>query len=144
VVEAGELSDAERLLGRPHRVIGRVVRGDGRGRALGFPTANLAFDYRPCLPPHGIYLARCSTVGGSPVGQPTLASIGIRPTFHADGPTVVEAYLLDWSGDLYGATLRLELIERLRDQVAFPDAQGLVAQMHEDERQARMRLASVP
>ncbi|MGH2358766.1 MAG: riboflavin kinase, partial [Candidatus Limnocylindria bacterium] len=138
-----DLAEAERLLGRPHRVSGTVVRGDGRGRALGFPTANLEFDYRPCLPPDGIYLARCASPGGTPHGQPALASIGTRPTFHAGGPTVVEAYLLDWAGDLYGAALRLELLEHLRGQERFADAQALVGQMRADEARARTWFASV-
>jgi len=142
-IEAGDLETATRLLGRPHRVVGTVVRGDGRGRALGFPTANLRFDYRPCLPPHGIYLARCTNLAGPPAEKPALASIGTRPTFHAEGPAVVEAYLLDWSGDLYGAPVRLELLEHLRDQERYQDAKALVAQMRADEAQARERFASV-
>jgi riboflavin kinase/FMN adenylyltransferase len=134
-VAAGEVGEAARLLGRPPAVTGTVVRGDGRGRELGYPTANLAFDYRPALPALGIY-------AGWAIGQRALISIGRRPTFHADGAVVVEAHLLDWDGDLYDTELRVEVAERLREERAFGSVDELVSQMGRDEAAARALLAA--
>jgi riboflavin kinase/FMN adenylyltransferase len=132
---AGDLPTANRLLGRPYAVTGTVVRGDGRGRELGYPTANLRFDYRAALPPLGIY-------AGGAIGQQALISIGKRPTFHADGEVVFEAHLLDWDGDLYDQELRVELLHRLRDERAFASVNELVDQMHRDEEEARKALSA--
>jgi riboflavin kinase/FMN adenylyltransferase len=134
-LEASEVGEATRLLGRPPALTGTVVRGDGRGRGLGFPTANLAFSYEPALPSLGIY-------AGSALGQRALVSIGRRPTFHADGQVVVEAHLLDWEGDLYDAELRVAIIARLREERTFASVDELVAQMRADEVAARAVLAS--
>ncbi len=101
---AGDVATAARLLGRSPAVTGTVVRGDGRGRELGYPTANLRFDYRPALPSLGIY-------AGWAIGQPALISVGRRPVFHTDGDVVFEAHLLDWDGDLYDQELRVELVD---------------------------------
>jgi riboflavin kinase/FMN adenylyltransferase len=133
---AGEVEEATRLLGRPPALTGTVVRGDGRGRELGYPTANLAFSYHPALPALGIY-------AGWAIGQPALVSIGRRPTFHADGAVVVEAHLLDWEGDLYDTELRVEVTERLREERAFGSVDDLVAQMRRDEAAARAALTPV-
>jgi riboflavin kinase/FMN adenylyltransferase len=133
---AGEVGEATRLLGRPPALTGTVVRGDGRGRELGYPTANLAFAYRPALPAIGIY-------AGWAIGQRALISIGRRPTFHEDGDVVVEAHLLDWEGDLYDAELRVEVAERLREERTFASVEDLVAQMRRDEAAARAALAPV-
>ncbi len=121
---------------------GRVVHGDRRGRELGFPTANLEFDYRPALPALGIYLGRVS-VPERAVGpdHPALVSVGVRPTFHDDGRVMVEVYLLDWDGDLYDATLDVEIDARLREERRFDSVEALVAQMRADEADARERLA---
>jgi riboflavin kinase/FMN adenylyltransferase len=131
---AGDVATAARLLGRPPALTGTVVRGDGRGRALGYPTANLSFAYRPALPAIGIY-------AGWAIGQRALVSIGRRPTFHDDGEVVVEAHLLDWDGDLYDTELRVEVAERLREERRFGSVEELVAQMREDEAAARTELA---
>jgi riboflavin kinase/FMN adenylyltransferase len=131
---AGDVATAARLLGRPPALTGTVVRGDGRGRALGYPTANLSFAYRPALPAIGIY-------AGWAIGQRALVSIGRRPTFHDDGEVVVEAHLLDWDGDLYDTELRVEVAERLREERRFGSVEELVAQMREDEAAARTVLA---
>jgi riboflavin kinase/FMN adenylyltransferase len=133
-LSAGEIAEATRLLGRAPAVTGTVVRGDGRGRQLGYPTANLAFGYRPALPALGIYL-------GSAIGQPALISVGRRPTFHADGEVVFEAHLLDWDGDLYDRELRVEISQRLREERSFDSADELIAQMRRDEADARAALA---
>jgi riboflavin kinase/FMN adenylyltransferase len=131
---AGDVATAARLLGRPPALTGTVVRGDGRGRELGYPTANLSFAYRPALPAIGIY-------AGWAIGQRALVSIGRRPTFHDDGEVVVEAHLLDWDGDLYDTELRVEVAERLREERRFGSVEELVAQMREDEAAARTVLA---
>lgn len=134
----GQLEVATRLLAAPPLLRGTVVRGDRRGRELGFPTANLAFAYAAALPALGIYLGRVHVPARS-VGpdHPALVSIGVRPTFEDDGRVLVEAYLLDWDGDLYDAELTLELVARLRDERRFDSADALVAQMRRDEDDAR-------
>jgi riboflavin kinase / FMN adenylyltransferase len=139
----GDVVGAKELLGSWPLLRGRVVHGDRRGRELGFPTANLAFDYTPALPALGIYLGRASVpecaVGP---GHPALISIGVRPTFHDDGRILVEVYLLDWDGDLYDATLTVELEGRLREERRFDSVESLVAQMRTDEGEARRRLGA--
>jgi len=142
----GDIRHASRLLGRRPSLSGEVVRGDARGQALGYPTANLAFGYRPALPALGIYagLADGATgARGARGATGALVSVGRRPTFHDQGDIVVEAHLLDWSGDLYGQPLRLELVGRLRDERRFESAAELTAQMRRDEVQARAALAGI-
>ena len=137
----GAVGAAERLLGRRYAVAGTVVAGDRRGRTLGFPTINVApDDARTLLPAHGVYAVRVETPGGERGG---VASLGVRPTF--DGADVrLEAYLFDFDGDLYGAAVRVEFVERLREERRYPDAEALVAQMREDAAVGRAILASVP
>jgi riboflavin kinase/FMN adenylyltransferase len=119
------------------------VEGDHRGRELGYPTANLAFDYLPALPPFGIYTGRASVPQRAvAAGHPSLVSIGVRPTFHDQGRQLVEVHLLDYDGDLYGATLELELFDHLREERRFASANELVAQMHRDEADARRLLGA--
>src|SRR5918996_695995 len=134
----GAIDVATRLLGRRPSLVGTVVHGDRRGRALGFPTANLAFDYQAALPALGIYRGTVSVplrdVGP---GHPALVSVGVRPTFHDDGRVLVEVYLLDWDGDLYDAALTVELDARLREERRFASVDELVAQMQADEAEAR-------
>jgi riboflavin kinase / FMN adenylyltransferase len=143
VLAAGDVASATQLLTAPPILRGVVVHGDARGRLLGYPTANLAFrDYTPALPALGIYLGHVS-VPERDVGprHPALVSVGVRPTFGDHGAVLVEAYLLDWDGDLYDAALELELTARLREERRFPTADALVEQMHRDEAEAR-RLVS--
>lgn len=139
----GQVEAATRFLGAPPLLRGTVVHGDMRGRGLGFPTANLAFDYRPALPALGIYLGRVSvrSCGVGPA-HPALVSVGVRPTFHDDGRVLVEVYLLDWDGDLYDATLEVELVARLREERRFDSVEALVAQMRRDEAAARASLSA--
>ena len=145
LLRAGDVIAAGRLLAAAPLFRGRVVHGDRRGHELGFPTANLSFDYTPALPALGIYLGRVSVPERSVgPGHPALASVGVRPTFHDDGRVLVEAYLLDWDGDLYDATLNLELDARLREERRFDSVDELVAQMRADEADARRRLAGRP
>jgi riboflavin kinase/FMN adenylyltransferase len=131
---AGEVAAAARLLGRPVEVEGRVARGAARGRALGFPTANIVPDGE-LLPKLGIYAARARILDGpqAGAGRPAAVSVGRNPTFTGDGaPISVEAYLLDFDGDLYGRRLRLELLDRLRDEQRFDTIDALVQQIHAD------------
>lgn len=137
----GRVEVAEAMLGAAPLLRGTVVHGDERGRLLGFPTANLAFDYHPALPALGIYLGRVHVPErGVGPALPALVSVGVRPTFHDDGRVLVEVYLLDWDGDLYDATLDLELGARLREERRFATTDALVEQMRVDESEARRLL----
>jgi len=137
-LRAGDLDLVRRLMGDSPLLRGVVVAGDRRGRTLGFPTANLALGYSAALPTLGIYLGRVSVAErGVGPGHPALVSVGVRPTFHDSGHVLVEAYLLDWDGDLYDATLDLELVTRLRDELRFDSADELITQMRADETEAR-------
>jgi riboflavin kinase / FMN adenylyltransferase len=133
VVATGDVATAARLLGAPFELRGTVVHGDKRGRTLGFPTANLVPDPAHAVPDHGIYGCRAVVPG---LGEWAAAvSIGVRPTFVTGRGLLVEAFLLDFDGDLYGRELRLEFIERTRGERRFESVDALVAQMHEDVRQ---------
>jgi riboflavin kinase / FMN adenylyltransferase len=141
VLRKGDVEAATALLGAAPLLRGEVVHGNRRGHELGFPTANLAFAYRPALPALGIYLGSVGVPArGVGPGHPALVSVGVRPTFHDDGRVLVEAYLLDWDGDLYDATLDLELGARLREERRFDTIDALVRQMRADEDEARRRL----
>jgi riboflavin kinase / FMN adenylyltransferase len=144
-IAAGEVAEAARLMGRASSLVGTVVHGDRRGHQLGFPTANLAFDYQPALPALGIYRGE-ATVPLRDVGprHPALVSVGVRPTFHDDGRVLAEVYLLDWDGDLYDAELEVALLDRLREERRFDGVDALVTQMRADEAEARRRFASDP
>lgn len=136
-IAAGDVAAVARM-GYPARMEGMVVTGDRRGHQLGFPTANLEFDYLPAMPPLGIYVGLVSAEGrGVGDGHPALVSVGVRPTFHDDGRVLVEAYLLDYDGDLYGAHLAVDLLARLRDERRFAEVDALVSQMRRDEAEAR-------
>lgn len=137
-IARGDIEGAAELLGRPPSLSGLVVSGDRRGRDLGYPTANLDFGYLPAMPPLGIYVGSAE-VPERHVGpdHPALVSIGVRPTFHREGRVLVEVFLLDYDGDLYGAQLRVQLLTRLREERRFDDAEALVAQMRRDEAAAR-------
>ncbi len=144
LVAEGDVATVTRM-GYPPRLEGTVVEGDRRGRRLGFPTANLRFDYVPAMPRLGIYVGWVA-VSERDVGpqHPALVSVGVRPTFHDRGAVLVEAYLLDFDGNLYGARLELDLLARLRDERRFDDVEALVAQMRADEAEARRRLSTGP
>ena len=134
----GDVVTAARLLGRPYSVQGVVVAGERRGRELGFPTANLRLeDPSKMLPREGIYAVR-AWLGN--VTHPALLHLGPRPTFEGASATV-EVHLLDWTGDLYGQELRIDLCARLRDIVAYERVEDLVEQMHRDADEGRAILA---
>jgi riboflavin kinase/FMN adenylyltransferase len=125
LVLAGEVSEANRLLGAPFQVRGEVVHGDERGRTLGFPTANLIPEETLVCPGHGVYACLAD-------GHPAAVSIGVRPTFKTGRGELIEAYLLDFEGDLYGKPLTIEFLERLRGERRFGDPEALIERMHRD------------
>jgi riboflavin kinase/FMN adenylyltransferase len=129
----GRVDEAGALLGHHYFIDGAVTRGAGRGRELGFPTANLA-TANELLPPAGVY-ATAATLDG--VLHPSVTNVGLRPTFGDVDRPVVETHLLDASPDLYDRTMRLSFVQRLRDERAFADADALVAQIDADCRCAR-------
>ena len=137
----GRLAEAKRLIGRPYAVIGNVVRGDQRGRDLGYPTANLAFDQPVALPSDGIYAVRASWGGSDPLNPSRrasgVASLGVRPTFEGGGARILEVHLFDLDEDLYGERLRVEFVRRLRAEKRFTSAAALVRQMDRDAARAR-------
>jgi riboflavin kinase / FMN adenylyltransferase len=130
LVLAGELLKANELLGSTFQLCGEVVHGDERGRELGFPTANLVPDDALVCPGHGVYACLAD-------GRPAAVSIGVRPTFKTGRGELIEAYLLDFDGDLYGQTLCLQFIERLRGERRFVTAEALIEQMHRDVQRTR-------
>jgi riboflavin kinase/FMN adenylyltransferase len=137
LLEEGDAAAAARLLGRPYWLEGVVVRGEQKGRELGFPTANIEVgNPEKMLPKEGVYAAY-GWVDGRRV--PGLLHLGPRPTFPGFSPTV-ELHLLDWSGDLYGRHLRLEVIGRIRDIRPFPSVGALVDAIRGDERDGRRML----
>jgi riboflavin kinase/FMN adenylyltransferase len=138
LVAEGRLGEAERLLGHPYGLQGRVVPGRGVGRTLSFPTANVDVgDERKLLPRFGVYAVRLRMLdGGSGELRPGVANIGIRPTF-GDGEPTVEVHLPGWEGDLTGTTVCLEVVERIRDERPFPDPEALAARIAEDVERAR-------
>lgn len=131
-LQAGDLERAARLLGRPYSVEGEVVRGAGRGRTLGFPTANVK-THRPLPLPAGVYACR-AFLGAD--RYPAVINVGVRPTF-GETELLVEAHLLDFSGDLYGRRLRLAFLRRLREERKFPDVEALRRQIALDVAAAR-------
>lgn len=133
----GRLADANRGLGRPYPLSGTVVRGDGRGRELGFPTANLSVHDDKLVPAEGIYACRATVSQGRFMGA---LHIGPRPTFPGAG-AAVEVFLLDFDGELYGHEVRLELVERLRPVAEFNSAAELAEQMWVDVGRVREVLA---
>jgi riboflavin kinase/FMN adenylyltransferase len=139
----GDALRAAGLLGRPYALSGKVVHGKGRGRKMSVPTANLDIWSEMVIPAYGVY-ATWAIRDGRRLGSVT--SIGVRPTF-ADGsaPAVtVETHLLDFQGNLYGSTLRIEFARRIREERKFPSGDALRAQMLEDIGQARRILREEP
>ena len=133
----GDLEGARHLLGRPFRMVGRVIRGQQLGRQLGYPTANIRLAALPS-PVKGIFAIRARW--GESGWRDGVANLGTRPAVGGDG-FLLEAHLFDFTGDLYGQRLEIEFVKKLRDEVHFKDIDDLVVQMREDERQARVCLA---
>jgi riboflavin kinase/FMN adenylyltransferase len=135
LVAAGEVGLATPCLGAPFLLEGTVVEGDGRGRELGFPTANIVPADDLVCPGHGVYAAFAD-------GKPAAVNVGVRPTFETGRGVLVESHLIDWEGDLYSRTLRVAFIARLRGERRFPTVEDLIAQMRRDVAEARDRCAS--
>ena len=130
LVAAGEVKEAMAFLGGPFLFEGEVMHGDKRGRELGMPTANLVPDDRFVCPGHGVYAAWAGE-------YPAAVNVGVRPTFATGRGLLVEAHLIGFDGDIYGETLRIAFLERLRGERAFESVDALVVQMNRDVEQAR-------
>lgn len=139
-IAAGDLVQATRLLDRPHETVGRVVPGDARGTGLGFPTANIDPE-NTILPPVGVYAVQVVLADRTISG---VANLGLRPTFESEAEVQprIEVHLLDFDGDLYGHTLRVRWIAKVRDEVRFDSVEALVQQIERDVQRARTQLAS--
>ncbi len=135
VLGDGNVAEAAHLLGRPFVVRGEVVHGDKRGRTIGFPTANLAIDPAQVLPANGVYACQVF-LPGEVAPRQAVTNIGVRPTFNAVERRT-EVHILDWEGDIYGETLRLAFVERLRGEQRFAGIDALIAQIGADVEQAR-------
>lgn len=136
----GDIDMANRMLTRPHEVRGVVESGDGKGRDLGFPTANVAVDPSILLPADGVYAGWYERPGGAV--HPTAISVGTRPTFYDEhGALLLEAHVLDFDADLYGEPARVRFTDLLRGQERFDGVEALVKQMHADVAEARRLLA---
>ena len=140
LISEGKVEDASRMLARWYSLTGLVVEGDRRGHLLGFPTANLSWSADLVIPADGIY-ATWAIVDGRRYQAATC--IGVRPTFGLSQRTV-EAFILDFEGDLYGKPLTLEFARRLREELTFPSAEALIEQMRLDVEQTREALSSEP
>jgi riboflavin kinase/FMN adenylyltransferase len=130
LIAAGEVDAAMRCLGAPYLLEGEVVEGDRRGRDLGFPTANIVPSDEYVYPGHGVYAAFAN-------GHAAAVNVGVRPTFETGRGMLVESYLIDFDGDLYGRPLRVAFIARLRGEKRFASVEDLIAQMHRDVEEAR-------
>lgn len=145
-VAAGDMESAARALGRPHRVDGVVVRGDRRGRELGYPTANVECPPFTAVPADGVYAGALVTrdlAGRTLDSRPAAVSVGTNPTFQGSRRTV-EAFVLDWSGDLYGEHVGVEFVSRLRPMTAFAGVDELVTAMADDVTRTRTVLGLPP
>lgn len=138
----GDLQTANRMLGRPYRLIGQVVQGQQLGRTIGFPTANLQVPSEKMIPRQGVYGVRVSGFEGDAVSLGVM-NIGNRPTVNGLNQTI-EVHLLDWTGDLYGKTLSVELEEFIRPEQKFASLDELKAQIQTDCETARSMLAAIP
>ncbi len=133
--EEGDVAEASEMLGRPYALTGTVVRGDQRGRTIGYPTANLrVHGDRKLVPKPGVYAVRAAH-GDEMVGG--MMNVGSRPTFETDGALSVEVHLFDFAEEIYGDTLRVEFVERIRDEVKFSGPDALATQLRDDERVSR-------
>lgn len=135
LVAAGDMEGARHCLGAPFMVEGTVVSGDQRGRELGFPTANIVPDDRLAYPGHGVFAAFAD-------GVPAAVNVGVRPTFDSGRGVLIETYLIDRDEDLYGRTLRVAFVERLRGEKRFASVEDLIVQMKLDVEDAKRVCAS--
>jgi len=142
LIAVGNVAEAARLLGRPYAMSGPIIHGDGRGKSIGVPTANIDVPAEKALPANGIYACYALLDGRRLLAA---TNVGVRPTFAGGNPEPrVEAYILDFDGDIYGRTLTLEFIQRLRDEEKFDSVEALVDQMKVDIGNARAILNQTP
>ena len=134
----GHCESAAVMLGRNYSISGVIVEGDRRGRELGFPTANIQPDSTITVPGNGIYATIVEINGKS---HKAATSIGVRPTFETSGVRTIEAFLLDYSGDLYGQQMQIQFISRTRSEIAFESTKKLIIQMNKDVDEVRKILA---
>ncbi|GAK02012.1 riboflavin kinase [Geomicrobium sp. JCM 19037] len=140
VIDEGNVAEATELLTRPYELSGTVIRGDQRGRELGFPTANVELTSNFIVPATGVYFVTVKTAQGEKRG---LCNIGYLPTFFEDRQDVsVEVYVLDFDGDLYGEQMDVQFLDKVRDDEKFDRVEDLVTQMKEDEKKARAYFTS--
>lgn len=136
---AGNVERAADLLGRAYNLVGTVVKGDGRGKALGFPTANMRLSSdKKLVPQNGIYFVR-ALVGKQE--QYGMVSIGVRPTFHENGERTVEVNILNFQDDIYAEIIEIQFLKRLRDELKFSSADELIQQMNRDKAESLKLLA---
>lgn len=133
-LQHGDLRFAEKLLGRPYRMSGRVAHGDKRGRQLGYPTANI-YLHRHKVPLNGVYAVQLFGIDEEPVDG--VANIGVRPTFSGTDRALLEVHLFDFNRDIYGAHVQVVFLKKLRDEKKFADLDALVAQIDQDAEAAR-------
>ena len=135
---AGDMAMAAQLLGRPYSISGRVVGGDQLGRKIGYPTANIQLKHNK-PPVKGIFAVRVQGLANG-VDWPGVASLGTRPTVHANGRQTLEVHLFNFNQDIYRRHLRVEFLHKVRDEAKFPDLDTLIAQIDLDAQQARKLL----
>ena len=136
LLRQGDLETANRMLGRPYSLSGRVIGGDGRGRKLGFPTANVLLEPRQALPPYGVYAVQAH-LGSRRL--PAMANLGVRPTF-GRSRQVLEVHIIGFSGEIYGETLDVDFVKFLRHETRFLGSDELVEQMTRDRQHAAQAL----
>lgn len=142
LVELGQVERANRFLGHPHTLTGAVRHGRGLGTSRLFPTANLTVPPHVLVPSHGVYATLVHFAGGQ--SRPAVTNVGTRPTVNNGADVTVEACILDFDGDLYGQTLRLEFYQHLRDEIRFDSLDALRVQIAADAEATRAYFASLP
>lgn len=139
LIELGAVEEAAEMLGSNYRMTNAVVSGDRRGRDLGLPTANLEPPPRKVIPADGVYAAYAYVRGSV---HPAAVNVGVRPTIELDGPRLVEAHVLDFDDDIYGEVVRVDFVDRLRDELKFDSVDAMVAQMRLDVEETRELLGN--
>jgi riboflavin kinase/FMN adenylyltransferase len=134
LVSEARVDEASALLGHPYFIDGMVIKGDARGRTIGFPTANLCTE-NELIPPHGVY---ATTIIVDGIVRPSITNIGTRPTVDSSGRTTIETHVFDFDRDLYGMSIRLAFVQRIRDERAFESVDALQAQIAADCGRARV------
>lgn len=139
----GKVDRANTFLGRPYAVSGEVVQGEGRGRTIGVPTANVSVDAEAVKPANGVYAVKAAVSTGAYAGKTYggVMNVGLKPTFHSSFPAPSwEVHLFDFAGDLYGEQLTIDFVSRIRDERKFPSVDALIAQIRQDAEEAKRRL----